>query len=176
MRYRIAAAVFFVTATALWAAQKIEPLNVKFGLWEMNNTINVTGMPAIPPDVLAKMPPEQRARMEERMKNYGGGPGRAHTYKSCFTKKKLEEGMGFDDQKQQCKRKIISSSSTQLEMQVECVVENAKTSGGGKIEAQNPETIKGHMHMVIATPNGGNMESDVLISGKWVSADCGDVQ
>jgi hypothetical protein len=176
MKYRIAAALFFVAATALWAAQKIEPLNVKMGLWEMNNTITVTGTPVVPPEVLAKMPPEQRARLEERMKNYAGGQGRPHTYKSCFTKKKLEEGMGFDDQKQQCKRKVISSSSNHLEMEVECVVENAKTSGGGKIEVENPESVKGHMHMVIATPNGGNMQSDVLISGKWLGADCGDVQ
>jgi hypothetical protein len=176
MKYRIAAALLFIASASLWAAQKIEPLNVKFGLWDMSNTVTVTGMPSVPPEALARMSPEQRARVEERMKNYAGGPGRSHTYKSCFTKKKLDEGMGFDDQKQQCKRKVISSSSTQLEMQVECVVENAKASGGGKIEAQNPETVKGHMHMTIATPSGGNMESDVLIAGKWISADCGDVQ
>lgn len=174
MKHTIVAAVCLVAASLLWAAQKIEPLNVKFGLWEMSNTVNLSGAPTLPPDVLAKMPPEQRARVEERMKNFGGN--RVQNYKSCFTKKKLEEGMGFDDPKQQCKRKIISSSSTRLEMQVECIVENAKASGGGKIEAVDPGTVKGHMHFNVATPNGGNVESDVIISGKYVGADCGDVQ
>ena len=59
----------------LSAADKLTPLNVKEGLWEITVTHSMTGMPnmpAIPPDALAKLPPEQRARMEAMMK---GGSG-----------------------------------------------------------------------------------------------------
>ena len=56
---------------------KITPPNIKTGLWEMSETHTMTGMPpmSIPPEALARMTPEQRAQMEEHMKNsMGGGP------------------------------------------------------------------------------------------------------
>jgi hypothetical protein len=40
---------------------KLEPLNVKIGLWENTTTISSSGAVGIPPERLAKMSPEQRA-------------------------------------------------------------------------------------------------------------------
>jgi len=37
-------------------------LNVKTGLWEM--TVQLHGLPPIPNDALARLPPAQRAKME----------------------------------------------------------------------------------------------------------------
>ncbi|MGA2360569.1 MAG: hypothetical protein ABSF66_16325 [Terriglobales bacterium] len=87
-KFLLALVVF--SSLTLWAADNITPLNVKEGLWEMTVTHSMSGMPAmpdIPPDVLAKMPPEQRARMEAMMK---GGPS-TDVRKECITKEKIEK-------------------------------------------------------------------------------------
>jgi len=62
--------IIVFSAVALWAVDSITPLNVKEGLWEMTVTHSMTGMPAapnLPPDALAKLPPDQRARIEVMM-------------------------------------------------------------------------------------------------------------
>ena len=63
----------------------------------MTVTHSMSGMPAIPnipPDVLAKMPPEQRARVEAAMK---GGPS-TDVRKECITKEKLEKQLCVQQQ------------------------------------------------------------------------------
>ncbi len=73
-------------STALWGADKVQPLNVKLGLWEVTSTTNVSGMPPIPDDVLARMTPEQRARMEAAMKARSGEGPKTTVRKECITK------------------------------------------------------------------------------------------
>ena len=54
-----------VAGVILWAA---EPLNVKLGQWETTTTMQLSGMPAIPPEALAQMTPQQRQMIEDRMR------------------------------------------------------------------------------------------------------------
>ncbi len=70
----------------LWPTPKAqaESFNAKPGAWEMTFSGLSTGT-MIPPDVLAKMPPEQRARIEQSMQARSGKPGSRST-KSCITK------------------------------------------------------------------------------------------
>jgi hypothetical protein len=61
MRNRLLLVPIVLCSMIFWAADNITPLNVKEGLWEVTVTHSMTGMPAmpnIPPDALAKMPPE----------------------------------------------------------------------------------------------------------------------
>lgn len=52
-----------------WTADSITPLDVKLGQWETTSTTNTTGIAmAILPDVLDKLLPDQRAKIEERIK------------------------------------------------------------------------------------------------------------
>ncbi len=90
MRTNLVFVAIVCFSLTLFAADKITPLNVKEGLWEITVTHSMSGMPAmpsIPPDALAKMPPEQRARIEAMMK--GGASTDVH--KDCITKEKLEK-------------------------------------------------------------------------------------
>src|SRR5215831_17213660 len=70
-----------------WAADPV-PMDVKTGEWETTVTMQMGGlqaagkMPAIPPEQLSKMPPEQRARIESAMKALGGAPTTT-TSKNC---------------------------------------------------------------------------------------------
>ena len=70
-------------------AQDIRPLDAKVGLWESSTTTEMSGrampaMPQIPEAALARMTPEQRAKMEAMMKSRAGGT--PMTTKVCITK------------------------------------------------------------------------------------------
>ena len=72
-----AALVGLLASVVLRAAGKVQPLNVKTGLWQVSTTTTMSGLPEIPPDMQARldqMTPEQRAKMEAMMKSrFGGG-------------------------------------------------------------------------------------------------------
>src|ERR1051326_1562882 len=83
------AAAAALSITALVAAQS-PMLDVKMGLWETTTKINMGNMPQMPQlseDQLAKMPPAQRAQIENMMKTMQGAPV---TVKTCMTKEKLD--------------------------------------------------------------------------------------
>src|SRR5690348_15022970 len=105
--------VLFAAFTILpGSAQQLKPIDVKVGLWESTNTSEMSGMPAmpaIPPDKLAQVPPEQRARIEAMMKGRGGS--NTSTTRSCLTKESLERGLNFLNDKS-CVSKTTSSSSS----------------------------------------------------------------
>ena len=66
-----------------------ESFNAKPGAWEMSITTLTAGT-LIPPDVLAKMPPEQRAKFEQSMQARSGKP-MTHTSKGCVTQEDLDQ-------------------------------------------------------------------------------------
>jgi hypothetical protein len=145
-------------------------LNVKTGLWESTVVTHMSGAPPIPDDLLAKMTPEQRARMAASMA--GGQP---HTARYCLTQEKLDKGANFNDTKPNCKQTVVTNTSKVVEVTQECTDDNATTSIRMRYEAINPETVNGTIHVDI-TRQGKTMVSDGTMQGKWISADCGDVK
>src|SRR5215467_16319582 len=86
-----------------WCADKLQPPDVKLGLWETTVTSQMSGLPPIPPEALARMTPEQKARMEAAMKARSGHPT-THTSRHCVTKEQLEKGATFNDERENCTR------------------------------------------------------------------------
>src|SRR5579884_3172205 len=82
-----------VCLLALSAAGDSQPLNLKLGLWETTIDNRTSGAPPIPDSVLAKMTPEQRARMEAALKARGAGGSQPRTYKNCLTKEGLNKAL-----------------------------------------------------------------------------------
>ena len=62
MRRALLISLLISTSALLWAADKPKPLNLKLGLWEATSLISMSGAPPIPPEMLAKMTPAQRAK------------------------------------------------------------------------------------------------------------------
>jgi len=175
MRTSVLVALLFLGCSWLWAADGFKPLDVKLGLWETTNTFQTSGMPQvnIPPDALARMTPEQRARVEAMTK--GSGSARTTTQKSCMTREKMNKQEMFTDNKMDCTKTVVSSSSSKLEMRMQCTTDGAKTNGTFRIEAVNSENVKGSMQM--ATTSGDrtmNMNSN--FTAKWLGPDCGDIK
>jgi hypothetical protein len=155
-----------------------EKLDVKPGLWETTTTSEIGGMasamPAIPPDILAKMPPEQRAKMEAMMK--GQGSANTFTNQSCVTEKDLERGLRPENTKEQsCKIDSISVQDKTQEAHVTCTSSHGTSTGVFKMTATSRESYEGTMDMN-TTANGHPMTVKATLKGKWLGANCGTVK
>ena len=179
MRTKFFLATFFLalivfSSLTLWAADSITPLNVKEGLWEMTVTHSMSGMPAtpnIPPDVLAKMPPEQRARVEAAMK---GGPS-TDVRKECITKEKLEKHSAFSNNRGDCTRTVVNSTGSKLEVKIHCEEKQTSTDGTLVLETVGSDRVKGTMQAA-TNANGHTMNMNFTFSSKYLGPACGDVK
>jgi uncharacterized protein DUF3617 len=150
---------------------KYRPLNVKPGLWEKTLTVTRTGALPIPPEMLNRLTPEQRARMEERMKANSAAHTSTNTERSCITREDLEKPLTFDNQ---CTWTILESSSTKARGNVSCEAQGMKMTGNGEFAAPDPEHMKGSVHTT-STGSGQTMNIDATFTSKWVTASCGNV-
>ncbi|HJT88621.1 MAG TPA: DUF3617 domain-containing protein [Bryobacteraceae bacterium] len=162
---------------ACWAADQITPFDAKPGLWETTSTSEMSGMPAmpqIPPETLARMPPEQRARIEAMLKNMGGP--HTTTAKACITRESLQKGLDFS-RRQECTQKVVSSSASKQQIHVECTTGQGKvkTTGDVTVERLDSEHAKGNVTMQ-ASEGGPQMNMKMSFNSKWLSSDCGDVK
>jgi len=162
---------FLVVAGAAWAADTIHPLDVRPGMWEYTITMQTSGLPPIPAEVLNKLTPEQKAQMEARMGAMGKQPGKPMIQKHCLTKEDLEKPMSMGESKGQCKRTIALSTSTKQEVHIECESPGGKMNGTVRVEAADPEHIKMTAHMTSGEAGKG-MTVDTTGTGKWLSAAC----
>jgi Protein of unknown function (DUF3617) len=174
MRTKLLLILTVSSGIGLWATDKITPLNVKEGLWEMTVTHSMTGMPAtanIPADALAKMTPEQRARIEAMMK---GGPS-TDVRKECITREKLEKNSAFSASRGNCTRTLVNSTSHKLEVKFHCEEKQSSSDGTFLVEVMGSDNVNGTMHSVINN-NGRTMNMDFTISSKYLGPTCGDVK
>ena len=176
MRTSVLVSLLFLPCSWVWAADALKPLDVKLGLWETTNTFQSSGMPpmSIPPDALARMTPDQRAKVEAMMKNQGSP--RTTTTKSCMTPEKMKRSEMFYDEQKQCTKTVVTSSSSKMEMRMQCSMEGgAKANGTVRIERTSSDTVKGSVQMV-TTSGDHTMNMNSTFTSKWLGADCGDVK
>lgn len=174
MRTEMVVGLIFIAAVSAWAADKIQPLNVKLGLWEFTSNTKMSGQLPPPPEGTT---PEMQARMKEAMK---GMMNRTTTVKTCLTKEKRDKG-DLSDENPSCTRTIVTSTGTKLVVRTTCSAQGGKTPAGMKTEATvqadvlDSEHMKGSMHMT-NTDGGRTTEMTSTISWKWLGSACGDVK
>jgi len=111
---------------------------------ESTTTSTTTGQMPIPSELLGKLSPDQRARMEARMNANSAPSTRTFTDKQCETKEKLAE-QPFSSQKEcksAIKSAIISSTATKAEIKMFCEFGDVKSVGTMNIEVLSPESVK----------------------------------
>jgi uncharacterized protein DUF3617 len=155
------------------AAVKFQPLNVKTGLWQNTMTTALAGQMVIPPERLAKLTPEQRARIEAAMNARSSQGAKTTTYQSCVTKDELQK-TPFRDKKN-CTETLVSSSNTQAEVKLACAMEGVDGSGEMQIHAISDESIAGSGHGTV-TMQGRTMNTSWKLTGKWMGESCGGVK
>lgn len=153
-----------------WGAD-LRTLDIKTGQWETTTSGQMTGV-SIPPDILNKMTPEQRARVESAMGARGAKP---IVSTSCMTKEKLAQGWNTgQDSLKACTTSVITSSSSKQEIHMECDRNGNKSSGTIKVETLDSEHIRGSIQMTATTgaDNGHAMNINYTFTAKWLGAAC----
>ena len=161
-------------STATGAVDKVQSLNIKLGLWEVTTTVTANTEIPIPAGLLEKLTPEQRARVEERIKARSSDTPKVIHRTYCLTKEQLNKGPTFGRDWEFCRRIILASTSDRLEMRFECASQpqEIKSSGSGtlQVEATDQENVKGYVRRSIS---GDRLaDSSSMFTAKWISPIC----
>jgi Protein of unknown function (DUF3617) len=151
-----------------WADDTFHPLDVKTGQWESSMTVAGSDAPPIPPEALARLTPEQRARLEQQTKSLSG---RNIAHKTCIKKEKLDKPLTFGNGDKACTNTLVTSTSAMQEIHVECNRNDRKSTGTLRFEAVDPEHVKGTLKMTVTGPNG-SMDINSSFTAKWVGEAC----
>jgi Protein of unknown function (DUF3617) len=162
----------------LLAAGKVQPLNVKTGLWQVSTTTTMSGLPDIPPEMQARldqMTPEQRAKMEAMMKSRFGGTPQTSSYKKCVTKEELENN-AWNKPDEKCNWTVLNSTGSDMEVKTtSCTagknVGMMQTDVDLKIHVVDSENVQATMQLT-SNGNGTTMKGSGTYTGKWLSATC----
>jgi hypothetical protein len=165
-----------VAVSALVQAAELTKPNIKPGLWEVTTNPRMSGEMPIPEEQLAKMTPEQRARLEAAMKGMANG-SKPRVYKECMTPEKIARGFEMDRgaDEASCKRNIVSSSATELTLHDECNNPKRKSVTDVHFEIKGGTQMNGKINVVV-TSSGKTMNVDSTVKGKWLSTSCGSVK
>lgn len=171
----VMAIVAAMAASALLAQEKITPLDVKTGLWQSTATISVKGSLGIPPEMAAKLTPEQQARMEAAMKSSGSEPARTISNKGCLKEEDLTRdpfAPAKGDAGMTCHENLIRSTSSDADVEMACS-DSTGDSGAYRITFhavdQEHVTGTGSGSMTIM---GHTMKSDWTMHSQWIQASC----
>lgn len=154
-------------------SDQIQPLNIKPGLWETTSTRSMSGAPPIPAEMLERLTPEQRARMEARMKANSAARNSSTTSKGCTTKEDLQQSKLKLDK--ECTPTIIASTSTVAKGTVSCESQGIKANGSVEVDVVDQEHLTGSIHSTF-TMNDQTMNVDSAFTSKWLGSDCGNVK
>lgn len=158
-----------VLLCAAACAAQTTPLNVKTGEWESTIASETSGQMPLPQEMIDKMTPEQRAKMEAMMKARGMQGPRTTVTKHCVKKEDLDKPFGNENKS--CKPTIVTSSATKQEIHMECDMGGGKQVGTLKFEAVDSSTVKGSMQMT-ASNGGRTMNINSTFSAKWLGPAC----
>lgn len=156
-------------------AARLQPLNVKPGLWESTRTINRAGDLPIPAEMLNRLTTEQRARMEERMKAHSAAHTNTTTEKHCLTKEDLERDRMKLAETKECTTTVLNSTSTTVKAKLLCDQEGMHATGTLELVAADPEHVSGTYHSTV-NADGHTMNVDGNWTSKWLGSSCGNVK
>jgi hypothetical protein len=152
MRIRLQLAV--LAASVLTAVLSAQSFDLRLGQWEYT----IGGM-KMAPEVLAKMPPSARAAMEQMMKQ-------PQAHRSCLTAQDLKDLNLAKDDDDDCKVTAKKITGSVADITTTCSGNEPHTQTM-HYEALSRESVR----CTIKT-TGGNMPSEMTITGKWVAAAC----
>lgn len=143
MRKMVLLGAIALAATAVVAVDKIQPLNLKPGLWQVTTTMTIQGM----------------------------GAPQTRTYKSCATKENMDQ-YPFTDPDNDCKYKVQSSTGSHMDVSGSCVYQGEeKADFKIKLDVTDSEHAQGTGQLTLAGPQG-TMRGDYSGKGKWIAASC----
>ena len=169
---RLSTGLVLLVCSGLCPAASFQPLDVKSGQWENTLTGQSTGQPPLPDELLRRLTPEQRAQVETALQSKGTGGLKTTLNRSCLTKDKLDKPFNLGDENTKaCTRTLVESSGSKQEISLNCDHQGMKSSGTVKVEAVNPENIKGSMQITVSN-HDRTMNMNYTFTSKWVGPAC----
>src|ERR1017187_8264968 len=173
---RLLMALTLLCCSAIWAADTVQPLDIKPGLWETTRTTEMSGQLPMPPEAreaMAKMPPEQRAKAEEMMKGYAKNAAKPVVSRDCMKKEDLDRPFKLDNIEKSCTRTFLSASGGKQEMRLQCTDEGVKQNVSFRLDVMNSENFKISIQGTASDGTGtGTMGMNFALTGKWIGPVC----
>jgi hypothetical protein len=171
-----ATALLLIAGLAAGAAQA---QNMKPGLWEFKQTPQLDPARQAQMEQAQKamdsMPPERRKMMEDMMAQRGismNMAGGVITLKTCVTKEQAERNMAPVTQHGNCTQDVKRSGST---IQTHFVCTDPASEGDATVTLHSNEGFSNEV-TVKHVRQGKTETTKVSGEGRWLGADCGDVQ
>lgn len=155
-----------------------EKLNMTPGLWEHSYTVKTQSgeleeAMAQMQQRLAGLPPEQRKMVEQMMAAQGVGFGeKVNTIKMCITQGEIDQGVL--PQQEGCTQTIMKQTPNRLSVKFSCT--DPPASGEGEVQFQGPKQYSGNHKMITQTEDGKSEIIEMTQTGRWLSADCGNIR
>ena len=172
LRCSLAAFAIAFSAFAVQAQTVIPKPPIKPGLWQvqMEREVNGQKMPDMS-EHLKNMTPEKRAQFEAMMKQHGvgmgGGPNQV-----CYTRETLEHSP-WADMQMDCKPTFSSRTSSSWKWHTSCPKFGVEADGEAIFINSENYTVRSTS---VSKMGDKVRNSTATMTGKWVSADCGDVK
>jgi hypothetical protein len=149
-------------------------LDVTPGLWEISTSGAVSGMPQIPPGILAEMKPEQRVMAQALVLAIIAQASAPHRMQFCVTPQQVRQGLDLSRLGgRTCRQTIQSRSPSGLDMQVACGGED-QMRGSVRLRVLDRSTVIGDVE-VREGANGAAAAITQNLHGRWLGASCGNV-
>jgi hypothetical protein len=125
--------------------------------------------------MLNRLTPEQRARMEERMKAKSTTHTNTTTEKHCVTKEDMERDRLKLAEAKECTTTVLNSTTTTVKAKLVCDQEGMHATGTLELVAADSEHVSGSYQ---STVNAGGQAMNVqgTWASKWLGSSCGDVR
>jgi hypothetical protein len=154
-------------ASAVAPAAMASQLDIKPGQWQMTTVMHMEGL-TIPPEVLARMPPQAQAQVQAMMQSMT----QPHTAKSCITDAELQRGFNLNHKMgAKCHQTLANLSSSAMEVSAECQYDSGTSTMDAKFAAVDSSTLQGTVE-VNRVSDKGPKHMTVQIDGKWLGAAC----
>jgi hypothetical protein len=156
-----------------------QTLNMKPGLWELNNQVsssdpNIQSAMSEMQKQLANMSPQQRQAMQQMMDRNGVqiklGAGGALQSRMCMTREMIER-KEFPVQEGECTQHFTPVSANRMKVAFSCT--KPRASGEGELTMDSDTSYRARVK-IRSEERSGTVDMDV--NGKWLGADCGSVR
>jgi hypothetical protein len=145
----------WIAAVMFTAAQQMQPLNAKAGLWQITQTATWTGLPP---------------QLQTVLQN-----GKTTTYNSCVKTTDLSTNPWADGSGQHCRWTVLKSTGSDMEVQGTSCDLGAQYGMSseihGTIHLLDPDNGTGSMTITM-TGNGQTLNGQASYTGKWIGARC----
>ena len=150
--------------------------DVKPGLWERTVTRQMDGPAASPVADLSKLPPEQRARIEQMLLTRSTTTPSTSIARYCVTPESAQKWETFardEHEEASCRRTVQDATPRSLKMSIVCA--GGKETGTLEFAAAGPDRVTGTV-VLVRQEERGERKIRVDMDSRWLGADCGGVK